>query len=79
MRTQELEAWLIERIAAETGQPAHEIDINLPFARLGLDSTAAVALTGDLEDILGLTLDPTLVFEFPTIARLAKHLAGDVA
>lgn len=78
MNAAELEAWLIERVAAETNQAAHEIDVNLPFARLGLDSTAAVALTGDLEDSLGITLDPTLVFEFPTIARLVKHLAGNV-
>lgn len=76
MNAPELEAWLIERISAETGLPAQEIEVDMPFARLGLDSTAAVALTGELEEVLGQTLDPTVVFEFPTIARLARHLAG---
>lgn len=76
MNASELEAWLVSQIAAETGLPADEIGLDQPFARLGLDSTSAVALTGELEELLGRPLDPTVVFEFPTIARLARHLAG---
>lgn len=76
MNAAELEAWLVARISAETGLKPDEIDVHLPFARLGLDSPAAVALTGELEDALGQTIDPTLVFEFPTISRLAQHLAS---
>ena len=78
MTATELETWLIERIAAETGQPAQAIETNIPFARLGLDSAAAVGLTGELEELLKLTIDPTIVFEEPTIQRLAKHLAKQI-
>jgi len=28
-----------------------------------------------LEDWLGLTIDPTVVYDYPTIEALAKHLA----
>jgi acyl carrier protein len=35
----------------------------------------AIGLTGDLEDWLGTRLDPTLLYDYPTVAALAKHLA----
>ncbi len=76
MNASELQTWLVAKVAEETGAAPDNIDINAPFARLGLDSTSAVALTGEIEELLATDLDPTLVFEFPTIAKLSAHLAG---
>lgn len=76
MNVTELQSWLVNRVSEETGAKPADIDINAPFARLGLDSTSAVALTGEIEELLNTDLDPTLVFEFPTIAKLSAHLAG---
>ena len=70
----ELERWLVERVAREVGVDADRIDPQTPFAGLGLDSATAVQLTGELEELMAVRLDPTLVFEYPTIRRLAEHL-----
>jgi acyl carrier protein len=51
------------------------IDNASPLLAAGLTSTSAVALTGQLEQRLGVALPPTLVFDFPTIAEIGNHLA----
>ena len=51
--------------------------MQLPFVDYGLDSVQAVSIVGDLETWLGRSLSPTLIWDFPTIEDLAKHLAGD--
>ena len=55
--------------------PAQAIDTHTTFARLGLDSANSVFLIVELEDRLGLELSPDLLFEYPTIRELARHLA----
>lgn len=75
MNAPEIETWLIGRVAEETGAAPDSIDPTLPFARLGLDSAAAVGLTDELEELLGFAVDPTLIFEYPTIRKLADLLA----
>ncbi len=65
-------------VAELLGIQAEEVEMNLPFDRYGLDSSAAVGMTGDMEDWLGLELDPTLLYDYPTIAALAQHLATEV-
>lgn len=73
----ELEDWFLAAIAAQTERPMAEIDPDLPFAALGLDSTVVIALTGEMEDKWGLEIDPTLVFEYPSIARLLDYLEAE--
>jgi amino acid adenylation domain-containing protein len=68
-------AWLVARIAERTGRAAREIDPRASFASLGIDSVAAVGLSGELEEWLGRTLPPTLLFDHPSIGRLARWLA----
>jgi len=43
---------------------------------VGLDSANSVFLIVELEDRLGLELTPDLLFEYPTIGELARHLAA---
>ena len=69
-------AWLVAEIAKRLNVPAQQIDITAPFDRYGLDSLAAVTLSGDLEQWLGRELSPTLVYEYATIEALAGYLAG---
>ena len=40
---------------------------------LGLDSSGALSLVGHLEDRLGITIDPILIWEFPRISDLAAQ------
>jgi acyl carrier protein len=56
----------------------HEIDVRLPFQYYGMGSVEVFSLTRTLEDWLGRRLSPKLVYEYPTIEVLARHLAEEV-
>lgn len=72
---QQICSWLIERVVKVSGLPRDDIDITAPFADFGLDSRQAVSLSGELEDWLGRELEPTLVWDYPTIELLSKFIA----
>ncbi|MCI0394193.1 MAG: AMP-binding protein, partial [Chloroflexi bacterium] len=72
-----IESWLVEQLATRVNLSPAGIDIRQPFAAYGLDSVQAVSLAGELESWLGRSLPPTLAWDYPTIAELAAHLAGD--
>ena len=70
-----IQAWLVARLSERLGIEPHEIDIREPLASYGLGSTDAVILAGELADWLGRKLSPALIYEYPTIETLARHLA----
>ena len=76
-RTEEIETWLVTQFAAKVGRAPHDIDTRQPFTYYGLDSLQAVSLAGELETWLGRSLPATLAWDYPTIASLARHLAGE--
>jgi acyl carrier protein len=71
----EIEQWFVNYLANQLDLPADRIDVTIPFDDFALDSATAIAMSGDLEEWLGRSVDPTLVYDFPTIAELAEHLA----
>ena len=71
-----IEAWLGVQISRRLNIPAASIDPREPFSRYGLDSLAAVELSGELERWLGRHLPPTLLYDFPSIRLLAGHLTA---
>ncbi|PRQ08993.1 type I polyketide synthase [Enhygromyxa salina] len=76
-RAHELRAWLIDQVATRLGTSADRVDPARPLAELGLDSAEAVGLSGELEALLGRRLAPTLIYEHPSIDRLAAHLSTE--
>lgn len=73
----EIQDWLIAQLCERVGLGAEEIDLRAALASYGLDSKDAVSLTGELEVWLGRRLAPTLLYEYPTIEVLARHLSGE--
>jgi acyl carrier protein len=68
--------YLVTEIADVMGLPIERVDSREPFAVYGVASVEAVHLVGKLESWLCRTLDPTLLWDHPTIDALARHLAS---
>lgn len=69
-----LRTWLTTRVATYAQRPVHEIQPGVPLAEYGLDSVYALTLTGDIEDHLGLAVEPTIMWDHPTIDALTNAL-----
>ncbi|MEM7345625.1 MAG: beta-ketoacyl synthase N-terminal-like domain-containing protein, partial [Chloroflexota bacterium] len=74
---QDIQAWLIRKIALSVSLAPSEIDIHTPFTYYGLDSAAAVTLSGELSTWLERPLSPTLAYDYPSIDTLSRYLAGE--
>jgi len=61
-------------ISKDTDIPIEEIDENESFTDLGLDSISALDISSKLENDYQLVLDPTLLYEYDSIKRLAGYL-----
>jgi acyl carrier protein len=70
----EIEAFLRRHIAGQLGVYEREIDVDTPFAVLGLDSVAALEVIGVLEDRIGAEVPPQTISRHRTIRALAAHL-----
>ncbi len=75
-----LRSLLIELLSDVLDLPAPEIDPVATFQDLGVDSILAEEAMDRVRQALDLDrLPATLVFQFPTVAALADHLAADCA
>ncbi len=68
---------MVARLLARSGPG--EVDIHRPLMEMGLDSLLAVELRNGMSRLVGKRLSPTLTFNFPTVEKLAEHLAGTTA
>ncbi|MFB6618340.1 acyl carrier protein [Streptomyces sp. NPDC085524] len=71
-----LYGWLTDRLAAYLDREPESIDPTVPLAVYGMDSVCGLSLCGDVEDELGIPVDPSLAWDHPTVAALAQHLAS---
>jgi acyl carrier protein len=71
----EIQQWLINWLSEELEFDASNVNIQEPFVNFGLSSRQALSVAGDLENWLGLNLEPTLIWEYPTIQDLSEYLA----
>ena len=67
---------LIKQLIAQiVGLDEMHIDLNLPLSSFGLDSAAMMGVVIELEEKLGICIDPDLMYEDLTIDKLASQLA----
>jgi phthiocerol/phenolphthiocerol synthesis type-I polyketide synthase A len=72
----ELEIGLRSILARELRMPEAELQLDRPFAELGLNSVMAMAVRRDIEGLVGLELSATMLWNHPTTSALAAHLTG---
>ena len=71
----ELEAGLRTILARELRLPEAELDVDRPFAELGLNSVMAMSIRREAEQLVGIELSATMLWNHPTIASLTAFLA----
>lgn len=69
-----VQEWLVQWLARKTGLAVKEIDVKTPFAYYGVDSVVAADLALDLGRWLGMSLDPMLCWDCPTIEEVEQEL-----
>jgi acyl carrier protein len=75
--SEEIQEWLIDYLARALERAPDEIDVTVPFDDFALDSATAIGMTGELEDWLGKHVDPTLIYDYPTIEQFSQCLADE--
>jgi acyl carrier protein len=73
--TESIADWLHAYIADLRNVRPERISRRESLHKYGLDSASAVTLTGDLTEWLKMDVDPSVLYEHPTIDGLASHLA----
>ncbi|MGD9826611.1 beta-ketoacyl synthase N-terminal-like domain-containing protein, partial [Desulfobacter sp.] len=66
---------LLQTVASFLNCPSGQIDPEAGYYELGLDSALLLEMVKKLEQILSVSLSPTLLFEYPSIRELATHLS----
>lgn len=72
-----IQTWLQFRIAESIQARADDIDATMPFSYYGLDSVAALEISGELEIWLNRKLPQTLTWDYPNIDLLSSFLAQE--
>ncbi|MGW2647477.1 SDR family NAD(P)-dependent oxidoreductase [Streptomyces sp. NPDC001393] len=74
---EDVRAWLGSAVAEAAGLDPLAVDPNRPIAEFGLGSRQLVTLAAQLSERTGRPLEPSLVFDHPTIAALADAVLGE--
>jgi len=70
----ELECGLRAIVARELTVPEGEIDPHLPLVEMGLNSMSAMSVRREAEQLVGIELSATMLWNYPSIAALAAYL-----
>lgn len=73
---EEIKAWLVAYVAKLLKMEPDKVDCTLLFERYALGSADSAILTGELGAWLERELSPTLLYNYPNIETLAKHLGS---
>ncbi len=66
---------IVDAISSITGRRANEIRLDQPFLEMGIESLQAVQIIASISNKIGRELEPTLLFDYPTVSRLAAYLS----
>ena len=66
-------------LAGELRLPEDQIELDKPFAEMGLNSVMAISIRRQLEQLVGIELSATMLFNHPTIASFTGYLVARLA
>ncbi len=72
----ELRRWLVDYLITTIGCSPDDIESDVPMSDLGVGSTDAVVLSGELSELLGRPVSPVEFWQYPTIDALARFLTA---
>ncbi|MFE2567686.1 SDR family NAD(P)-dependent oxidoreductase [Streptomyces mirabilis] len=75
--SEDVRAWLTSAVAEAAGLDPLAVDPERPIAELGLGSRQLVTLAAELSGRIGRAVEPSLVFDHPTIAALAAAVLDE--
>ncbi|MFJ8005376.1 SDR family NAD(P)-dependent oxidoreductase [Streptomyces fagopyri] len=75
--SEDVRAWLVSAVAEAAGLTPSAVAPDRPIAELGLGSRQLVTLAADLSERLGRPLEPSLVFNHPTIEAITATVLGE--
>jgi acyl carrier protein len=70
-----IHAWLVERVALYLKVQAADIDPDVSLTENGLNSVYAHTLCADIEDTLGVYIEPPQLWDVDTVTKLTAYLA----
>jgi acyl carrier protein len=71
--------WLTAQLASYLEVRAAAISPMVPLAEMGVDSVHAISLVGDVEAHFDIDVEPTMIFDYPTLGRIAEFISTAVA
>lgn len=77
MTSDQISNWIRTRIAKDIGKDPSEVDPEVTFDQLGIDSLALLGVLGDLAAELDIEIETSVLFDHPTIASLSVHLGSE--
>jgi acyl carrier protein len=78
-RFRELEVRLRAILARELRMTPSAVDVNQPFPELGLDSMMAMTVLKETQQLVGIDVSATMLWNHPTISSLAAYVAEMLA
>jgi phthiocerol/phenolphthiocerol synthesis type-I polyketide synthase A len=71
----ELENGLRAILATELRTAEEDVELDVPFAEMGLNSVMAMSIRRAVEQLVGIELSVTMLWNHPTIASFSSYLA----
>jgi phthiocerol/phenolphthiocerol synthesis type-I polyketide synthase A len=73
---EELQHWLVDYLVTNIGCSPNDVDVEASLKDLGVGSSDAVVLSGELSELLDRPVSPVEFWQHPTINALARFLTG---
>ncbi|MEE3507579.1 MULTISPECIES: acyl carrier protein [unclassified Pseudomonas] len=69
-----VKAWLSDYLSREHSIDPGQVRLKTTFSELGIDSATGVALMLDVGQWLGIEIEPTVIFDYPTVELFCTYV-----